>query len=160
MAEPKQNFSRQYKQFIQKEERVSRTRIEPNNVYRISTYKYSDGKTRSLKGVDETLIFVTGMYKKTIYGLKLSKIKPNHFFEWTKKIVSQKDVLNEDVELIKFSQLSPPIDMTGDRFYNTYVKNSAILKKPQIPYRSYKLEGIKYVSEVYFKKEILESYYA
>lgn len=160
MAEQKQNFSRQYKQFIQKEERISRTLIEPNNVYRISTYKYSDGKTRSLRGVDETLIFVTGIYKKTIYGLKLSKLKPNYFFEWGKKFINQPDVLNEDKALIEFSELSSIQDVTGDRFYNTYVKNSGILKKPQIPFRSYTVSGIKYVSKVYFKKEILESYYA
>jgi hypothetical protein len=160
MAESRQNFSGEYKKFIKKESRISRTIISPNNVYRISTYKYSDGQTRSLRGLDETLIFVTGVYKKTIYGLKLSKLRPNIFFEWTKKIVKEKDILNEDTNLISFSQLSPPFDMTGDRFYRTYIKDSGLLKKPQIPFRSYKMEGIRYVSEVYFKKEILESYYA
>jgi hypothetical protein len=160
MAEPRQNFSQEYKKFIEKESRISRTQITPNNVYRLSTYKYSDGQTRSLRGLDETLIFVTGVYKKTIYGLKLSKLKPNFFLEWGKEIITQKDILNEDTQLIKFSELSPPIDMTGDRFYRNHIKNSTLLKKPQIPYRSYKLEGIRYVSEVYFKKEILESYYA
>lgn len=160
MAEDRRNFSGEYRQFIQKESRISRTIIKPNNIYRISTYKYSDGKTRSLRGLDETLIFVTGIYKKTIYGLKLSKLKPNFFFEWSKKIVRETDILNEDTELISFSKLSPPFDMTGDRFYRTYIKDSSLLKKPQIPYRSYKLEGIKYVSEVYLKKEILEQYYA
>ena len=160
MAEPKENYSRLYKGAIDTELRIKNTQITPMNAYRISTYIYSDGQTRSLRGVDETLIFVTGVYKKTIYGLKLSKLKPNTFFEWTKKIVKQKDILNEDTNLISFSQLSPPFDMTGDRFYHNYIKNSGLLKKPQIPFRSYKMEGIRYVSEVYFKKEILESYYA
>jgi hypothetical protein len=160
MAEQRQNFSRQYKGFIKQESRISRTQISPNNVYRLSTYKYSDGKTRTLRGEDETLIFVTGVYKKTIYGIKLSKIKPEIFFEWGQTIITEKDVLNEDNELVKFSQLSPPMDVTGDRFYKNYIKTSKLLKKPQIPYRSYKLEGIRYVSEVYFKKDILESYYA
>lgn len=160
MAEDKTNFSKGYKKFIEKEKRISRAMISPNNVYRISTYKYSDGETRTLRGLDETLIFVTGVYKKTIYGLKLSKIRPTIFFEWGKKIVQEKEVLKEDTELISFSTLSPPLDITGDRFYKAYIKNSAVLKKPQIPFRSYKLGGIKYVSEVYFKKNILESYYA
>jgi len=160
MAEQRQNFSREYKKFIQTESRVSRTLIQPNNVYRLSSYKNVDGETRSLRGLDETLIFVTGIYKKNIYGLKLSKIKPSFFFEWSKKIVREPDVLNEDTELVHFSKLSPPFDMTGDRFYRTYVKDSSLLKKPQIPFRSYKLEGIRYVSEVYFKKDILKTYYA
>ena len=160
MAEDRRNFSLEYKPYIFKESRISRTLIRPNNVYRISTYKYADGKTRSLRGLDETLIFVTGIYKKTIYGLKLSKLKPEFFFEWTKKIVRDTNVLNEDVELVEFSTLSPPYDLSGDRFYKTYVKDSGLLKKPEIPFRSYKLEGIRYVSQVYFKKEILESYYA
>ena len=160
MAEQRQNFSRQYKKFIKQESRISRTQITPNNVYRLSTYKYSDGKTRTLRGEDETLIFVTGIYKKTIYGIKLSKVRPETFFEWGQTIITEKDVLNEDNELVKFSQLSPPMDVTGDRFYKNYIKTSKLLKKPQIPYRSYKLEGIRYVSEVYFKKDILESYYA
>src|SRR6056300_662728 len=142
MAEQRQNFSRQYKKFIKQESRISRTQITPNNVYRLSTYKYSDGKTRTLRGEDETLIFVTGVYKKTIYGIKLSKIKPEIFFEWGQTIITEKDVLNEDNELVKFSQLSPPMDVTGDRFYKNYIKTSKLLKKPQIPYRSYKLEGI------------------
>lgn len=160
MAENKRNFSRQYKQFIKEEERISRTKISPNNVYRLSIYKYSDGETRSLKGLDETLIFVTGVYKKTVYGLKLSKIKPELFFEWGKKIIKEKEILQEERELFEFSELSPAIGLSGDKFYNTYVKNATILKKPQIPFRSYKLEGIKYVSKVYFKKNTLEKYYA
>lgn len=160
MAEDKRNFSLEYRPFISKESRISRTLIRPNNVYRISSYKYVDGETRSLRGLDETLLFVTGIHKKVIYGLKLSKLKPEFFFKWTKGIVTQTDVLSEDVELVSFSKLSPPIDMTGDRFYRIHIKHSSLLKKPQIPYRSYKLEGIRYVSEVYFKKEILEEYYA
>ena len=160
MADTIQNYSREYKKFIEKESRISRTLISPNNVYRISTYASADGDIRSLRGADETLIFVTGVYKKTIYGLKISKLKPKFFFEWTKKIVNKPDVLNEDNNLVSFSQLSPPLDSTGDRFYRTYVKDETLLKKPQIPFRSYKLEGLRYVSEIYFKKSILESYYA
>jgi hypothetical protein len=160
MAEQTQNFSRQYRQFIQKEERISRMTIQPNDVYRISTYKYSDGKTRSLKGVDETLIFVTGVYKNVIYGLKLSDLKPQYFFEWGKKIITDKEVLNEDKKLVLLSELAPSLDISGDRIYKAHIKNSELLKKPQIPFRTYNLNGIKYVSKVYFKKEILERYYA
>jgi len=160
MAESKQNYSRQYKQFIEKEDRISRTIIAPNDVYRLSVYQYSDGKTRSLRGVDETLVFVTGVYRKVIYGLKLSDLKPEYFFEWGKKIITNKNILQEEKSLVLLSELAPPLDLSGDRIYKSHIKNSPILKKPQIPFRTYNLEGIKYVSKVYFKKEILERYYA
>lgn len=160
MATKGKNFSKEYKKYITKEQRVPRTAISPNNVYRISSYETSAGEVRTLNGYDETILFVTGVYKRVVYGVKLSRVRPDLFFEWTRTVIKQTNVLEEEKELISFSELSPPIDLTGDRFYRNYIKNSGFLKRPAVPFRSYKLDGIRYASEIYFKKSILESYYA
>ena len=160
MAQPKENYSRLYKGAIETELRVKNTQITPMNAYRISTYIYSDGQTRSLRGVDETLIFVTGVYKKVVYGLKLSKIKPQFFFEWAKGISSEMSVLNEETGLLKFSELAPSYDDAGNIFYKQRIRDSTVLAKPKAPYRSYKMSSIRSVSEIYFKKEVVKRYYA
>jgi hypothetical protein len=88
MAEYK-NFAAQYDKFISSEERVSKTGILPLDVYRINTYRYkNEENTSSLRNrADATLILVTGWYGKQIHGIKISYIKPQRFFEWTKTFI-------------------------------------------------------------------------
>lgn len=88
MAESK-NFAAQYDKFISSEERVSKTGILPLDVFRISTYRYANEEnTSSLRTrEDATLLLVTGWYGKKVHGIKISYIKPQRFFEWTKTFI-------------------------------------------------------------------------
>lgn len=155
----RQNYILRYRKLIEKEQRVARNSIKPNNVYRMSTYKYVEGNTERLQGDNSTLLLVSGIYEGKIYGLKISYLKPEIFFKWAEEIVTENKVFQEDKKLISFNELAPSRDRKGERLYNEHIKNNSLIKKPDIPFRSYDRNGIRYISEVFFNREILESYY-
>lgn len=151
-------FANAYQQFIVKEQRIPRSQLEPHNIYRISLYKYSEGKTENIR---KTLFFSTGVIRKEnkLYGIKLSEIRPEMFFTWAKGIAKNKNILDEEKLLIGFNEIAPPLDIGGKRIYESYLKNSKIMKTKNKPFRSYNFDGIKYVSKVFINKEILKKYY-
>lgn len=155
------NQAIKYKPLILEEKRVSRSAVQPYGVYRISTYKYADGNKETLTGTDSTIIFVTGIYEQKFSAIKLSSIKPEDFFKWFKKLENKAGkVLNEErTTNIGLYDMATPFDKGGDRVYNSYVKTGIELKKIENPYRTYNKAGIEYMSEVFFKKDLLEKYY-
>lgn len=114
------NFSQQYDRFIHQEERVSKTKIKPLDVYRISTYRYAkDENTSSLRNrEDATLFLVTGFYQKQVHGIKISYIKPQRFFEWTKTFIlasrKVKDTLVIDVPRFETKTITKINEETGE----------------------------------------------
>lgn len=153
------NYIRRYEVAIDTERRIARASLSANNVYRISTYKYTGGRTERLSGDKRTLLFVSGIFEGKVYGIKISYLKPETFFEWAKDVVTDTKVFEDDKKLISFNDLVPVKEKKGERMYNQHIKENNLIKKPQIPYRTYDIKGIRYISEVFFKKEILESYY-
>ena len=156
-----QNTAIKYKPFILEEKRVSRSAVKPYGVYRISTYKYADGNKESLTGMDSTIIFVTGIYEQKFSAIKLSSIKPEDFFKWFKKLEDKASrVLNEErTTNIGLYDIATIYDRGGERVYTGYVRAATELKKIENPYRTYNKDGIQYMSEVFFKKDLLEKYY-
>lgn len=155
----RQNYILRYRKLIEKESRIARNSIKPNNAYRISTYKYKEGSTERLQGDNSTLLLVTGLYEDKVYGLKISYIKPEIFFEWAKGIVTENKIFEKDKKLISFNELAPSRDRKGEVIYNEHIKKNSLLTKPTIPFRSYSRDGIRYISEVFFRKDLLETYY-
>lgn len=154
-----ENYIQLYRPLIHSQLRVPRSRIRPNNIYRLATYKTVEGEMKRLSGLNETLLFVTGLFEGNIYGLKLNNIMPRFFFQWSQKIVTNTDVLQEEDDIISFSKLTEVRDLRGQFLYENYIRENPILEKPKIPFRTYKLSGIQYISEVYLKKDVLELYY-
>lgn len=154
-----QNHIRLYRPLIEREVRISRNLLKVNNLYRISTYKDVDGNSKRYSGSEGNLFFVTGIYERKLYGLKVSLIKPQFFFEWFNELVESKSPILESNKMISLNELAPSSDIRGTNTYNNLIKNNPKLEKPQIPYRVYKLDGIKYISEVFIKKSTLEMYY-
>ena len=70
------NYAPKYRGLMDSGTRVSKGKIKPYGIYKISTYKYVDTGRTTLKGADETLIFVTGIYEGKVSALKLSNIEP------------------------------------------------------------------------------------
>jgi hypothetical protein len=67
-------FSLEYKPLIESESSVSKTMIRPRNIYRIKSYKYADGKTKSLAGVETSIVFVIGISpEKVVSCLKITE---------------------------------------------------------------------------------------
>jgi hypothetical protein len=150
-------YTNLYKPLIEKEERISKNLIRPRNLYRISLYQYSDGVTRSLSGIDSSLFFVTGIFERKIHGIKISEMKPEYFFEWFKKIMDMDKRKEESIdEMKKLEDLVIVADRGGQRLYDGYIKPSPILKRFGSPFRSYNIDGLRYIQEVQFKKNILK----
>lgn len=153
-------FTLQYKPLIESEKRASKTSLRPRNVYRISSYEYADGEQRSLTGQKSSLIFLIGIYDKKLISLKLSEIKPDIFFKWLKTI-QLKNLTNQQIDESKSLEELVILDSkTGNKIFDGYVKGKSIYNRKPSPYRTYNLDGIKYIQEVNFKKDILKSFYS
>jgi len=152
------NYSSQYRQYLDYGNRISKSNIQPYGIYKISTYNYVDEGRQSLKGEYETLIFVTGIFQKKVSALKLSNIQPLKFLNWFKRIANNK--YNEsDSQYVGLYEIETPMDTGGNRIYDSYIKNNKDFVAKGAAYRTYKLDGIQYATEVFLKKDILERYY-
>jgi len=157
--------------------RIGRNKIQPYGIYKISTYDYVDSGRETLRGSDETILFVTGIYDKKVFGLKISNINPVKFFNWFKKVRTKSPIKPEIIQIptvdgedmkkidvtaetaTAFYELSKPIDMGGDAIYSTYIKNNKDFVAKGAAYRSYKLEGISYATEYKLNPQTTNQYY-
>lgn len=151
-------FSLQYTKFIESEEPVAKSKVLPRNIYKISSYKYADGKQKTLSGIDTAYIFVLGIFDKKISCIKMSEIKPDKFFNFLKPIF-KKGLTEENWNSAKqLEDLLILSDKQGKKMVNLVQQNSAIYNNNPNPYRTYTLTGIKQISEVKIKTEILKKY--
>lgn len=150
------NYAQQYRGYLDSGNRVSKTDIAPYGIYKISTYKYTDDGRQTLKGPEETLVFVTGIYQRKVSALKLSNIQPLKFIQWLKKVVG----VNSYTEGMKrVSELKQPFDIGGNRIYETHIKNNVDFVAKGAAYRTYNLDGIQYATEMFLNEKTLKQYY-
>lgn len=152
-------FSLEYKPLIESESPLSKTMIRPRNIYRIKAYKYVDGKTKSLEGVETAIVFVIGISpEKVVSCLKISLIKPVLFFRWLVKLfeagLSEEEIRNAE----SLEDLIVLDAKDGKKIFNQFVKRSRLYIQNPTPYRTYLLQNIKNIEEVKIKKEILLKY--
>lgn len=132
-----------YKQFIGSESHAIKSRLKIKNVYRISSYEYLDGTKKLFTPTESSLILLLEIKDKKLFCLKISEVEPKIFFQWVKSFF--KSGLNDD-------------DFNNTKHLNELLVKSE-LNNTKIPFRSYKMEGIKKIDEINFKKEVLKSYY-
>ena len=150
------NQASKYRGLLDVGNRVSKQSIKPYGIYKISTYNYVDEGRQTLRGTDETLIFVTGIYQRKVSALKLSNIEPVKFLNWLKKIVG----VNSYTEGMKrIDELKTPFDVGGNRIYDSYIKNNSDFVAKGAAYRTYNLDGIQYATEVFLNEKTLKKYY-
>ena len=150
------NYAPQYRGYIDVGDRVSKNDIRPYGIYKISTYKYADGDRQTLKGTEETLIFVTGIYQRKVSAIKLSNVQPIKFLNWLKRIVG----VNSYTEGKKrIDELKTPYDVGGTRIYDTYIRTNKDFVAKGAAYRTYNLDGIQYATEVFLNERTLRQYY-
>lgn len=152
-------FAAQYKPLIESEKRVSKSLLLPRNVYRISSYEFASGEQKSLTGQKSSLIFLIGIFDKKLISLKISEIKPDIFFKWLKTIQLKSLTEQQINEAKSLSELIILDNKTGNKIFDGYVKGKPIYNKKPSPYRTYNLDGVKYIQEVNFKKDVLNSFY-
>ena len=150
------NQASKYRGYIDVGDRVSKQNIRPYGIYKISTYKYTDGDRTTLRGSDETLIFVTGVYQRKVSALKLSNIPPLKFVQWLKKVVGTNSY-KEGMKRI--DELKLPFDIGGNRIYDSHIKNNTEFVAKGVAYRTYNLDGIQYATEVFLNEKTLKQYY-
>lgn len=150
------NQASKYRGLLDSGNRVSKTDIRPYGIYKISTYKYVDEGRQTLRGNDETLIFVTGVYQRKVSALKLSNIPPVPFLNWLKKVVGLNSY-NEGMKRI--DELKAPFDIGGNRIYDSYIKNNRDFVAKGAAYRTYNLDGIQYATEMFLNEKTLKQYY-
>ena len=149
-------FSLQYKPLIESESSLSKTMIRPRNIYKINSYKYKDGVTKSLAGFETSIVFVIGISpEKVVSCLKITLIKPDLFFKWLKKLVraglSEEEMKNTE----SLEDLIIVDNKDGNKIFNQFVKPSRLYIQNPPAYRTYLLKNIKNIEEVKIKKEIL-----
>ena len=156
------NYTPQYSRFLVKGNRISKSRIQPYGIYKISIYKYVDEGKKSLRGSDETLIFVTGIFNGKVSALKLSNIPPNEFLNWFKGVtndVYDTDKLTNTTAKIGLYDIETPMDVGGSKIYNLYINDNRKFVAKGAAYRTYNLSGIQYTSELFLKNNIIQQYY-
>jgi hypothetical protein len=155
------NFNIQYNSYIENEVRVPKVQIEPFNIYRISSYVSTDGSIENKSGNNSDLIFVIGTFPtpqldKKINCLKITGIHPDDFTKWLKQLVDKRKIDNID-ELLHLNELLIPTDNTGRIIFERYVKPSTIVYNlSESIYRTYNTSGIRYIQEVFLKKDKLK----
>jgi hypothetical protein len=149
-------YSLQYKPLIESESSVAKTLVRPRNIYKINSYKYKDGNTKSLSGVETSFVFVIGITSdKVVSCIKLSLIKPDIFFRWLKTLIraglSEEALKNaeslEDIIVLDAKD--------GQTIFNQFVKTSRLYRQNPPTYRTYLLKNIKNIEQVTIKKDIL-----
>jgi len=148
-----------YKNLIQSEINTSKSRMRVRRVYKIVGYEYADGETKQFRGSNTVYVFVLGIFRKKVYCLKITEIKPEKFFRWLKTIMF-KNLKEEDFKNLKWLEnLTPKADKAGTKLYGSSVKGKSIMKGNPAPFRTYILPNIKQVAWVEFKMEVIEKAY-
>jgi hypothetical protein len=151
------NYSAEYKKYIESEVRSSKSMLEPGNLYRISSYEYSDGEARSLAGANSSIIFVFGIYEKKLNCLKLNEVKTDKFKAWLQTILKQ-GLKSEDIDSMKtLDEIIIPTDRAGNRLFESKIKGKSIYTNDPRPYRTYTIDGLKYIQEIKLKKDFIKS---
>jgi hypothetical protein len=128
-------------------------------LYKIISYEYADGDTKQFRGSNAVLIFTLGIFRKKVYCLKVTDIKPDKFFRWLKTIM-YKNLKESDFDNLKWLEnLTPKADKAGTKLYGSSVKGKSIMKETPAPFRTYILPNIKQVAWCEFKMEAIEKIY-
>jgi hypothetical protein len=153
-------FSSHYKPLILSEESVGKSQILPRNIYKITSYEYADGQTKTLSGSTTSIVFVIGITSdKKLTCIKISDIKPDKFFKWLKPLF-KKGLTESDWKADqKLGQLLILGDKQGSKIFNQFVRSNQIYTKEPTSYRTYNISGIKQIQEIRIKPDILKSYY-
>lgn len=154
------NYFLQYKTTFDFGNRVTKQFVKqnPRNFYRISRYEYSDGDTKSLVGNESSLVFVIGVFENKVNCIKLNEVRPEVFIRWFPTIlkpslkVEDIDKANSLDEIVIFDSLD------GNVLFESKIKTHPIYKQEPRPYRTYNLDGLKYIQQIQLKKEVIKSF--
>lgn len=144
--------TREYKEFLLPELRISRGEIKPRNIYRISTYREGNPATKT--GEEARYIFVIGKVGNKIHCLKLNEIKPILFTSFLYKL---RDIRKKIGRTNQLSELLKLFASDGNVLFEQHVKNNSNIYGPgKSNYRIYKVDKIQHVWEIRFEEFFLQ----
>lgn len=144
-------YTRQYKELMVPEKRISRNNIVPRNIYRISTYTGSKPITKT--GDDSRWVFVIGKVDNKIHCIRLNDIKPLEFTKWLNKVREKRTPIGRDQQL---SLLLKKFSKEGNELFESYIKNDSHVYRPgKSTYRIYSLDKIQNIWEIRFEEGVL-----
>ena len=144
-------FTRQYKELMVPEKRISRNNIVPRNIYRISTYTGSKPVTKT--GDDSRWVFVIGKVDNKIHCIRLNDIKPLEFTKWLNKVREKRTPIGRDQQL---SLLLKKFSREGRDLFESYIKGDSKVYRPgKSTYRIYSLDKIQNIWEIRFEEGVL-----
>ena len=152
------NYTLQYKNLFEFGNRVQRQYLfqNPRNFYKISRYETADGVVKSMIGNDVSFIFVIGVFENKVNCLKLNEIRPELFLRWFPTLIHNSVGLEEIDNMQKTSDIIIFSDRSGNTLFESKIKNKPIYNQTPNPYRTYTLDGIKYMQEIKLKNNILK----
>jgi hypothetical protein len=152
------NYYNQYKNIFIFENRVSSqfVKMNPRNFYRISRYEYTDGDTKSLAGIESSLIFVIGVFEDKVNCIKLNEVRPELFMKWLPTILKPSIKMEEVDNSTNMNDLIITDNISGNKLFESKIKPHSIYKQEPRPYRTYNLDGLKYIQQINLKKDLLK----
>ena len=149
-------YARQYLKFVESEYKIGKGMIKPRNIYKIQSYEYVDGTTKTLTGPNANYVFVFGIFNKKLLGIKFTEVQPDKFKIWFKTLF--RPHLTED-EIDKAEALSDLIKKggrDGSEIFSAYIKGKPIYEGKIETYRTYNIESIKQIKIVNLSKDYIK----
>ena len=72
-------YARQYLKFVESEYKIGKGMIKPRNIYKIQSYEYVDGTTKTLTGPNANYIFVFGIFNNSAAAKQFARAKETQF---------------------------------------------------------------------------------
>lgn len=146
-------YTRQYKTFLKPEKRIPRSQIRPRNIYRITTYK--DGDPRTKQGENARYVFAIGIVDGKLHCIKINEILPLHFTKLIGRLRDKRKPLSSQIRL---EEMLKTYSRDGSSLFNSVIKNNQNLYSKKLGnYRTYFLDKIINVYEIRFEQEVLEN---
>jgi hypothetical protein len=113
-----------------------------------------------MAGDRSSLVFLVGVYPhpkkdRLLNCLKISEIPPHKFFTWVRGL--RNDITATDISTNRLNRWLIKGDKEGKRLFEQHIKPSPIVYNlKESIYRTYDVEGIYHIQEVFFDINILK----
>jgi hypothetical protein len=153
------NYYLKYMELFEVGQRVQKKylQLNPRNFYRVSRYENVAGDVKSLTGPKSSLIFVIGTHEDKVNCLKLNEIRPAVLLKWLPTIIKDSVKVENIDEMKLLSDIIIVSDKFGNKLFESKIKGKVIYNIEPRPYRTYNLDGLKYIQEVKLKTDVLKS---
>jgi hypothetical protein len=150
------SYSRQYLKFVESEYKVGKGMVKPRNIYKIQSYEYADGSTKTLTGPNSNYIFVFGIFNKKLLGIKFTEVSPDRFKVWFKTLF-RGGLTESDIDNAKeLSELIKKSGRDGSEMFSSHIKGKPIYEGKIETYRTYNIESIKQIKIVNLNKDYIK----